>query len=61
MAQEWEYTVSEVLDDINRLNALVAQYAANGWELVSGTVTSYVEGVNRLRVHYVQYWRRAIN
>lgn len=60
MAPKWEYTVSVVLDDVRRLNALMEQYAEHGWELVNGTVTSYVEGVNRLRIHYAQYWRRPI-
>lgn len=61
MAPKWEYTVSFVQDDIGKLNALMEQYAEHGWELVNGTVTSFVEGYNTLRVHYVQYWRKPIS
>lgn len=61
MTPKWEYTVSVVRDDVERLNTLMGQYAAHGWELVTGAVTPYVEGYNTIRVHYAQYWRRPIN
>lgn len=61
MATRWEYKAWFVLDDINQVNDLMAQWAEAGWELINGSVTSYVEGYNTLRVHYTQYWRKAIN
>jgi hypothetical protein len=61
MADKWEYKAWFVRDDIDKVNEIMARWADAGWELVNGTATSYVEGVNRVHVQYTQYWRRVIS
>ena len=63
MAADWEYRVSWADDDIEKVNALMAQYAEAGWELVNGSTTVYRVGdslTRGLHYRYSLYWRRAI-
>jgi hypothetical protein len=63
MAAQWEYRVSWVDDDIDKVNAQMAQYAEAGWELVSGSTSVYRVGdsmTKGLHYRYSLYWRREI-
>jgi hypothetical protein len=64
VAARWEYRVSWADDDIDKVNALMAQLAAAGWELVSGSTTVYRVGdslTKGLHYRYSMYWRREVN
>ena len=64
LAAQWEYRVTWVDDSVDKVNALMAEWAADGWELVNGSTSVYRTGDSISRgVHYrySQYWRRAIN
>jgi hypothetical protein len=64
MVAKWEYRVSWADDDIDKVNALMAQWAEAGWELVNGSTSVYRVGdslTKGLHYRYSQYWRREIN
>jgi hypothetical protein len=64
MAAQWEYRVSWADDDIERVNAQMAQYAEAGWELVNGSTSVYRVGdslTKGLHYRYSLYWRRAVD
>jgi hypothetical protein len=64
MAAEWEYRVTWADDDAEKVNALMAQYAEAGWELVNGSTTVYRVGDSLTRgLHYrfSLYFRRPVN
>jgi hypothetical protein len=64
LAAKWEYRVSWVDDNIDKVNAQMAEWAAAGWELVNGSTSVYRTGDSISKgVHYrySQYWRREIN
>ncbi len=61
MAADWEYRVSWVDDDVDKVHAQMAQYAEAGWELVNGSTTVYRVGdsmTKGLHYRYSLYWRR---
>ena len=63
MAAEWEYRLTWADDDNDKVNAVMAQYAEAGWELVNGSTTVYRVGdslTRGLHYRYSMYWRRAL-
>jgi hypothetical protein len=64
LAAKWEYSVSWVDDNIDKVNAQMAEWAAGGWELVNGSTTVYRVGdslTKGMHYRYSQYWRREVN
>jgi hypothetical protein len=63
MAAQWEYHVSWVDDDLERVHAQMAHYAETGWELVNGSTSVYRVGdsmTGGLHYRYSMYWRRQL-
>ena len=63
MAAEWEYRLTWADDDNEKVNAVMAQYAEAGWELVNGSTTVYRAGdslTRGLHYRYSMYWRRPV-
>jgi hypothetical protein len=64
MAAKWEYRVSWVDDDIEKVHLQMEHWAEQGWELVNGSTSVYRVGdsiTHGLHYRYSQYWRRVIN
>jgi hypothetical protein len=64
MAAEWEYRLTWADDDNDKVNALMAQFAEAGWELVNGATTVYRVGdslTRGLHYRYSMYWRRPVS
>jgi hypothetical protein len=64
MAAEWEYRLTWADDDNEKVNAVMAQFAEAGWELVNGATTVYRVGdslTRGLHYRYSMYWRRSLN
>jgi hypothetical protein len=64
MAAEWEYRLTWADDDNDKVNALMAQFAEAGWELVNGATTVYRVGdslTRGLHYRYSMYWRRSLS
>jgi hypothetical protein len=64
MAADWEYRLTWADDDNEKVNAVMAQFAEAGWELVNGATTVYRVGdslTRGLHYRYSMYWRRPLN
>ena len=60
MSAKWEYRAWSITNDIEKVNQTMAEWAAAGWELVSGNATAYVVDIIHINYLYTQYWRRPI-
>jgi hypothetical protein len=60
----YEYRVDTVDDNTGMVDTEMAKWAAAGWELVSGSSSSWVNGDmtrNIWHTRYVMYWRKPRN
>jgi hypothetical protein len=63
---KWEYRISWVDDDWTMVDKNMAEWASKGWELVSGSVTTYLDSepygprITTGHFRYVQYWRKEV-
>jgi hypothetical protein len=63
MAAEWEFHLTAVDDDVQKVNGHMARMAEEGWELVNGSTAVYRVGdslTRGLHYRYSMYWRRRI-
>jgi hypothetical protein len=53
----WEYKVISIDHDQDAVNKAMSEWAAAGWELMSGN-TSTIPYFNEARTRYTLFWRK---